>query len=168
MAHGCRLVIYWSKALATPLCGASDRSRSMGQSSASGDFEGPSLSPCRTVLRLVLETLLEPRKMKVCTFCLRRETLPAVATCLFFGERERQMTQSVRVLSQPKLARVVIKQPRREWVPHRLCGTTCRTQMGPPGMQRKPRRTLSPASVSTGVPTPTRLTTSWLEELRVL
>ena len=69
---GRRLVIYWS-------C---DGSRSMGQSGASGDFEGPSLSPCRTVLRLVLETLLEPSKQKVCTFCLRRETLPAVATCL--------------------------------------------------------------------------------------
>ena len=85
---GRRLVIYWSKAIATPVCGASDRSRSMGQSSASGDFEGPPLSLCRTVLRLVLETQLEPSKQKVCTFCLRRETLPAVATCLFF-ERDR-------------------------------------------------------------------------------
>ena len=49
-----RLVVYWSKTLATPLCGASDGSRSMGQSSACGDFEGPPLSLCRTALRLVL------------------------------------------------------------------------------------------------------------------
>ena len=54
----------------------------MGQSGASGDFEGPPLSLCRTALRLLLETLLEPSKQKACTFCLRRETLPAVATCL--------------------------------------------------------------------------------------
>ena len=53
----------WSPLGPRPLprrCGASDGVRSMGQSDASGDFEGPPLSLCRTALRLVLETLLEP------------------------------------------------------------------------------------------------------------